>query len=157
VGPQPADEPGVLDFDRELARQPADRLVSGRVIEPHEICSYFHTGGTTGSPKLAQHTHGGEVYMAWVLTELADLGVEDALLMGLPLFHVNAVMVTGLAPFLAGSRTVMLSPAPRRRQPVTPRRGSRRRPPRSHARPLPSLRRNPCPSPRDGVTRVAVP
>lgn len=109
VGPQP-DEPGVLDFDKELARQPADRLVSGRAIEPHEICSYFHTGGTTGSPKLAQHTHGGEVYMAWALAEAMDLGVEDTQLVGLPLFHVNAVMVTGLAPFLAGARIVMMSP-----------------------------------------------
>jgi fatty-acyl-CoA synthase len=103
-------EPDVLDFDAELARQPADRLVSGRVIEPHEICAYFHTGGTTGSPKLAQHTHWGEVYQAWVLARLIGLGTSDTMLLGLPLFHVNAVIVTGLSPFYAGASTVILSP-----------------------------------------------
>jgi len=116
VGPQPAagmlpEGVTVLDFDTELARQPADRLVSGRVIAPDEICSYFHTGGTTGSPKLAQHTHAGEVYMAWVMAEVADLTPDDVTLLGLPLFHVNAVIVSGLGPFYAGAQSVLLSPA----------------------------------------------
>jgi fatty-acyl-CoA synthase len=102
---------GVLSFEEELARQPGDRLVSGRRIAPDEICSYFHTGGTTGSPKLAQHTHWGEVYEAWVISYLARFSSADTLLLGLPLFHVNAVVVTGLAPFLAGATTVILSPA----------------------------------------------
>ncbi|MCB0053026.1 MAG: AMP-binding protein, partial [Caldilinea sp.] len=42
----------VLDFDKTLAQQPADRLVSGRTIAASDVASYFHTGGTTGVPKL---------------------------------------------------------------------------------------------------------
>ncbi|MBN9526499.1 MAG: acyl-CoA synthetase [Alphaproteobacteria bacterium] len=111
---------GILAFDDEVARRPADRLVSGRRIEPDEICAYFHTGGTTGAPKLARHTHRGEVYEAWVMSTVVGMTMADTLLLGLPLFHVNAVMVTGLAPFLVGAATVMLSPSGYRHPDVIP-------------------------------------
>ncbi|MDQ4394169.1 AMP-binding protein, partial [Pseudomonas aeruginosa] len=48
-GPLPE---GVLDFDTLIADCPADRLESGRAIHPDDVASYFHTGGTTGTPKL---------------------------------------------------------------------------------------------------------
>ena len=56
----------VLDFDKTMKQYPADRLVSEREIESDDVASYFHTGGTTGTPKLAIHTHGNEVFDAWV-------------------------------------------------------------------------------------------
>ncbi len=102
---------GIHDFDSLVAKYPADRLTSGREIAPDDIAAYFHTGGTTGAPKLAQHTHFGEVYEAWAISAMAKMGGDDCLLLGLPLFHVNAVVVTGLAPFMAGASTVILSPA----------------------------------------------
>ena len=102
---------GVLSFEEEIAKQPADRLVSGRRIARDELCAYFHTGGTTGAPKLAQHTHWGELYEAWAISYLGDFTPHDVLLLGLPLFHVNAVVVTGLAPFAVGAATVILSAA----------------------------------------------
>src|SRR5512139_2077819 len=64
----------VLDFDLECAREPGDRLVSGRVIRPDDIASYFHTGGTTGTPKIARHTHANEVFMSWGVREWVGLG-----------------------------------------------------------------------------------
>lgn len=100
----------VLDFDEAINQQPADRLLSGRQIQGSDIASYFHTGGTTGTPKLAQHTHANEVYLAWVLQEMGDFTVDNTFFCGLPLFHVNAVLITGLAPFIAGARVVLLSP-----------------------------------------------
>ena len=45
---------GVLGFDEEVAKYPADRLTSGRRIAAHETAGYFHTGGTTGTPKLVR-------------------------------------------------------------------------------------------------------
>jgi fatty-acyl-CoA synthase len=111
VGGDGDERQGIYGFDALLDKYPGDRLSSGRRIAPDDIAAYFHTGGTTGSPKLARHTHWGEVYEAWVISYLADLGTEDCLLLGLPLFHVNAVVVTGLAPFMAGSSTVILSAA----------------------------------------------
>ena len=100
--------PGVLPFAAELDRQPADRLVSGRRIERHDIASCFHTGGTTGLPKVAQHTHLNELADAWAGGVMLDLSGRDTLLCGLPLFHVNGVVVTGITPFMVGAKVVLL-------------------------------------------------
>lgn len=101
---------GVLDFDELLDRFPGDHLQSGRVIAPDDVASYFHTGGTTGTPKLAPHSHRNEVAMAMILSYAINLGEGDNTLCGLPLFHVNGVMVTGLAPFFAGAEILIATP-----------------------------------------------
>ncbi len=41
----------IVSFEEALAAEPSDALVSQRRILPTDICSYFHTGGTTGLPK----------------------------------------------------------------------------------------------------------
>ena len=100
----------VWDFDAIVATQPGDRLVSGRVIAGSDIASYFHTGGTTGLPKIAPHSHANEVYMAWAMMHAVAMREGDVFLCGLPLFHVNGVMVTGLANFLCGATVVLATP-----------------------------------------------
>ncbi len=55
----------VHDFTEAVNRQPMDRLVSGRVIRSTDTSSYFCTGGTTGTPRIAMRTHGNEVANAW--------------------------------------------------------------------------------------------
>ncbi|MCF2530265.1 AMP-binding protein [Yinghuangia soli] len=98
------------DFDERAAQQPADRLLAQHRPGPDDICGYFHTGGTTGVPKIAPHTHAMEVYMAWALgCSGAYLG-DAVVLGGLPLFHVNAVHVTGLGPFFHARTIVSLGP-----------------------------------------------
>ena len=97
----------VLSYDAERAREPADRLVSGRRIAAGDIASYFHTGGTTGAPKIAPHTQANEVFMAWLLPALLGTRPGDVFLCGLPLFHVNAVMVTGLSNWIAGAHVLL--------------------------------------------------
>lgn len=80
-------------------------------IRPEDICSYFHTSGTTGLPKLAKHSHFGSTYMAWamgILTEYAQ--PNTVVLSGLPLFHVGGPMVGGLAAFYYGATVVVMSP-----------------------------------------------
>jgi len=90
----------VRSFHTALAAQEADRLVSGRVIKPTDVCAYFHTGGTTGLPKIAIHSHLNEAFVATMLQRLEpDLHV---VLCGLPLFHVNGALVTGLGAFHGG-------------------------------------------------------
>ena len=56
---------GVLDFHALRATQPADRLLSQRHFAATDIAAYFHTGGTTGAPKLARHSHGAQVFTVW--------------------------------------------------------------------------------------------
>ena len=106
-GPLPE---GVLDFDATIAAYPADHLESGRVISADDIASYFHTGGTTGTPKLAPHSHGNEVAMAYSMNLVTRFGVGDVTLCGLPLFHVNGVIVTGLAAFIGGAEVLLATP-----------------------------------------------
>jgi fatty-acyl-CoA synthase len=110
LGP-PYSEKEWVSFETQLEQYPADRLLSGRTIASDDLAAYFHTGGTTGSPKLAKHTHANEVFDAWAITQVGDSAPEDVLLCGLPLFHVNAVHVTGLAPLSIGASIVLLGPA----------------------------------------------
>nr|MBP8008352.1 acyl-CoA synthetase [Thiopseudomonas sp.] len=101
---------GVLEFDALIANCPADQLESQRVFHPDDIASYFHTGGTTGTPKLAPHSHHNEVVMAYSMSLVTSFNELDTALCGLPLFHVNAVIVTGLTPFLTGSQVLLATP-----------------------------------------------
>jgi len=98
----------VLDFDAECAREPDDRRVSGREIRADDIASYFHTGGTTGTPKIARHTHANEVFMSWDLREFIGLAPDQVFLCGLPLFHVNGAIGTGIGTWCSGA-TVLLA------------------------------------------------
>lgn len=107
---RPAMPEGVLDFDELLAACPADYLESARVIQPDDIASYFHTGGTTGTPKLAPHSHFNEVAMAEIIGLHGHYSPNDVLLCGLPLFHVNGVMVSGLAAFHYGAQVLLAGP-----------------------------------------------
>lgn len=103
----------VHDFAQGLRRQPVDRLVSGRVIRPGDRSSYFCTGGTTGAPKIAMRTHANEVANAWSIGQFLGDGIAagKTLFCGLPLFHVNGVLVTGLLPFSRGAHVILGTPA----------------------------------------------
>jgi fatty-acyl-CoA synthase len=102
---------GVVGLDQAMSGYPADRLVSGRQIDPADTASMYHTGGTTGTPKLAPHTHYMEAAMAFMTATPLDLVPGETLLCGLPLFHVNGTTVTGSMPFSQGAHVVLLSPA----------------------------------------------
>jgi len=101
----------VLNFDERLAHYPSDRLVCGRVIESADTAGYFHTGGTTGTPKLVRHTHGNQVYQAWALRLTMPIEPGRSVLFGLPLFHVGGALTQGLAILANGGSLVVLSPA----------------------------------------------
>jgi fatty-acyl-CoA synthase len=109
-GKGPAVEVQVLDFGKTAYRYPAERLMSGRVIAADDIASYFHTGGTTGTPKLARHTHFNEVYDAWAAAQFIAMSPDKVLFCGLPLFHVNGVIVTGMLPFMHGASVILGTP-----------------------------------------------
>ncbi|MEO7338367.1 MAG: acyl-CoA synthetase, partial [Caldimonas sp.] len=102
---------GVHAFDALADLQPADRLVSARHIGPDDVAAYFHTGGTTGMPKLVRHTHGNQVYQAWAVSLMLKTKPGIPLLFGLPLFHVGGALTQALAPLSAGGTLVVLSPS----------------------------------------------
>jgi fatty-acyl-CoA synthase len=98
----------IHSFEQLAAGQPADRLRSGRRIADSDTAAYFHTGGTTGMPKLVRHSHRNEVYQAWLLGLMLP---GDCILFGLPLFHVGGALTQGLASLAMGGTLVILSPS----------------------------------------------
>ncbi len=101
----------ILDFDISRAKYNADKLDFNPDIKATDIASYFHTGGTTGTPKLAQHTHLNEVADTWMGAQTLPVTPETTMFCGLPLFHVNAVVVTGTIPWSLGADVVLGTPA----------------------------------------------
>jgi len=102
---------GVYSFSDLIKREPSDRLVSGREISGNEIAAYFHTGGTTGTPKLVRHTHANQVYQAWGCNLLLKSKPGGNLLFGMPLFHVGGSLTQALTTLTGGGCLVVLSPA----------------------------------------------
>ncbi|MEO8655899.1 MAG: AMP-binding protein, partial [Ramlibacter sp.] len=98
----------IYSYEQLAQSLPADRLLSGRRIAAGDTAAYFHTGGTTGMPKLVRHTHRNEVYQAWLIGLMLP---GNCILFGLPLFHVGGALTQGLASFAAGSTVVVLSPS----------------------------------------------
>jgi fatty-acyl-CoA synthase len=109
VGPGDAAK-GIHSFGELIRQQPSDRLVSGRKISGNDIAAYFHTGGTTGTPKLVRHTHANQVYQAWAMNLLFKSKPGRNLLYGMPLFHVGGSLTQALTTFSAGGCLVVLSP-----------------------------------------------
>jgi fatty-acyl-CoA synthase len=108
----PGDEAnGIYSFDALVARQPADRLLSGRKIAASDVAAYFHTGGTTGTPKLVRHTHANQVSQAWGMNLILKGEPGGNLLFGMPLFHVGGSLSQALTTLAIGGCLVVLSPA----------------------------------------------
>ena len=108
MGPSEEKE-GIYGLGESLDRYPGHHLLSGRSIDPEDLASMYHTGGTTGTPKLAPHTHYNEAAMAFILDSVSLLSPGEATLCGLPLFHVNGTTITGSFPFSIGAHVVILS------------------------------------------------
>ena len=105
-GAAPALPAGVLDLAARH-QHPGDHLVSGRRIAATDIAAYFHTGGTTGAPKLARHSHGAQVFTAWGSVQMQGIRPEDVGINGYPLFHVAGVLPGSLAALSAGVETII--------------------------------------------------
>ncbi len=106
----PAGAARVLSLRAEMARMRSDRLDFAYDDSLDDVCGYFHTGGTTGAPKVAVHRHRGAIYNGWLVRRLL-LGPEDAVLCPLPLFHVLAAYPMLMACISAGTHFVMPTPA----------------------------------------------
>ncbi len=112
TGRAPALEPlegVVVAHFQQLAATAADTGLPGAPPAASDVASYLHTGGTTGTPKLAARTHANEVANAWMIgSGLFDEG--SVALAALPLFHTNALVVTVLEPLLRGHHVLWAGP-----------------------------------------------
>ncbi|ROS44414.1 acyl-CoA synthetase [Amycolatopsis thermoflava] len=113
TGPAPdlPNLPGVrVGYLAELAAGQDSSAFLGEPPRAEDLAALFPTGGTTGAPKLAAHTHAVEVADAWMLAANSLLEDHDTLFAALPLFHVNALVVTLLAPLFKGQTVVWAGP-----------------------------------------------
>ncbi|WP_208507999.1 AMP-binding protein [Variovorax paradoxus] len=99
--------PGAIDFDAALSRMPPDAPLALPTRSADGLAALFHTGGTTGAPKLAQHTHRNQLHAAWSAAQLYAMREDDVILNGFPLFHVAGSFVYGLSALLSGARIVL--------------------------------------------------
>lgn len=99
----------VKSFAAEMARQPADRLTFEDRKEDR-VAAYFHTGGTTGMPKVAQHKASGMVYNGWLGQRLL-FEDSDCVMCPLPLFHVFAAYPILMSMIASGAHVVFPTPA----------------------------------------------
>jgi fatty-acyl-CoA synthase len=101
----------VAYLDEMIAGQPSGHLAGADLPEAGDLAAFVHTGGTTGAPKVAAHTHANQLTCAQGIALCSGLEPGEAMLGGLPLFHVNALIVTGIAPMFSGTRVVWPGPA----------------------------------------------
>jgi fatty-acyl-CoA synthase len=98
---------GAQDFHALRATQVAEHLVSQRIFQPTDIAAYFHTGGTTGAPKLARHSHGAQVFTAWANASMQGFRSSDVTINGYPLFHVAGVLPGALCSLAVGMHVLI--------------------------------------------------
>lgn len=98
----------IKSFTQEMAKQPAELTFADSQTD--RIGAYFHTGGTTGMPKVARHLHSGLVYNAWVGSTLL-FDADDSIMCPLPMFHVFASHVMMMGACMSGAHVVFPTPA----------------------------------------------
>jgi len=94
-------------FTKELNKQPTTLSFADSTED--RVACYFHTGGTTGMPKVAQHKYSGMIYNGWLGHTLL-FSEEDNIMCPLPLFHVFACHVILMPAIASGAHVVFPTP-----------------------------------------------
>lgn len=104
-------QPRVIAYDDVIESFDGQGLTFSRAFAGPETAALFHTGGTTGIPKLARHTHAGQVFMTWSTAVCHRATADDVRCCGLPLFHVTGALLNCLLPIARGSSIVLMTSA----------------------------------------------
>ena len=99
----------VLNFEAATSAEKHTRLDFDDV-QQDRIAAFFHTGGTTGTPKVAQHKYSGMIYNGWLGGSLL-FDETDVLMCPLPMFHVFAAYPVLMSCIASGAHVVMPTPA----------------------------------------------
>ena len=94
-------------FNREMAKQPKTLSFADNPVD--RVAFYFHTGGTTGMPKVAQHFYSGAIYNGWISHRLLYTE-KDSVMCPLPLFHVFACYPIVMGSLASGAHVVFPTP-----------------------------------------------
>ncbi len=97
----------IVDFNTEMDKQ--NPTLDWQETREDRVAAYFHTGGTTGMPKVAQHRFSGMIYNGWC-AEYQIITPNDVLLCPLPMFHVFAAYPILMTCVASGAQMVMPTP-----------------------------------------------
>lgn len=100
----------VSDFNHAISTQSNERLAEIFQPKGEDIAMYFHTGGTTGRPKIAKLSHDNISFVVQVYAGFNAYHGKSAVLNALPLFHVFGVIAASLAMFFVGRTVVIMTP-----------------------------------------------
>jgi fatty-acyl-CoA synthase len=101
---------GALDIESVAAAQSSTFWDGPPRNRSHDrVVALFHTGGTTGLPKLVPHTEA--MYDAMIASCGAGEGTGpgESILSGLPLFHTSGVLQAGLVALFNATRIIIAS------------------------------------------------
>jgi fatty-acyl-CoA synthase len=98
----------IHDWRRAVGAEHAGRLTFTEGA-PDRFVACFHTGGTTGLPKIAQHRAQGILYNGF-LGRLYMFTEADVLICPLPMFHVFAAYPVFMSCLATGAHFVMVTP-----------------------------------------------
>ena len=96
---------GLQSFDK-LLEHPHE--VPPIAAEHGDDAALIYTSGTTGKPKGVVLSHRNYLANARMLVHVINMGPTDRFLLVLPLFHVNAQVVSILAPLMAHADVVLM-------------------------------------------------
>jgi fatty-acyl-CoA synthase len=110
VGGDAGERNGYSSLDEHLQRHSHDALAFAAPTNRDTVCAMFHTGGTTGRPKLVRLTHGNQIHAAFGFAQVFGYDERDTVINGFPFFHVGGTMTVGLSVLAAGGHIVVPSP-----------------------------------------------
>jgi acyl-CoA synthetase (AMP-forming)/AMP-acid ligase II len=98
-----------LDVELVLAGSPADTAESANDgPDADDLALLIYTSGTTGRPKGVQLDHANLAAMTKALQAELRFTAADRAVLILPLFHVNAIMLSIVTPLAVGGSAVIL-------------------------------------------------
>jgi fatty-acyl-CoA synthase len=100
----------ITNFNLAISNQSSERLMQPSLPSEDDIAMYFHTGGTTGRPKIAKLSHGNISFVVQVYAGFNAYHGQSAVLNALPLFHVFGVIAASLSMFIVGRTVVIMTP-----------------------------------------------
>ncbi|WP_375000709.1 class I adenylate-forming enzyme family protein [Aeromicrobium sp. CTD01-1L150] len=92
----------------DLATEPVGAVGDPAPVAPADLALLVYTSGSTGRPKGVMITHANTEAMTATIGQAVELDSIDHCLLVLPLFHVNAIMVSLLATLRVGGQLSIL-------------------------------------------------